>query len=850
MTAFQPVHTQFRGRVDLLDTVAQAVAAEESVLLRGPAGIGKTRLAAEVVASVTQREVTRLLCSPATSDFALGALAPVGSPDGVAPGDLPALFAWYFGQWRAQRTPAGPPLLWIDDVQNLDGLSAAVLRQATAQDYVQLLVTHRSPDAAPLEIEAMLTEGLLRRVDVPALGDQAILEVTEDLLGRPLDHDERDRVVRLATGSPLFARELAESLRIGESSPRTMDALIRTRISSLDDDALRCAELIAAAEPLHVDLLGVRRRALSALVDAGIVQLDGPTVRLEHPLYGEVLSERIIATEREVFGELLDSVGTVPVDPVTLVGWQFRAGREPSADDALAAARRAIGRFDGRSALQFLDAIDPEERALVKGEACLVSGEVEEGLALLEEVRNTGTPSHRVEAASWMARYMGVMLGEVEVAHQILAEATQPGLSVDDRQLLLVGQFWLWIFGAGDDHDNTLSELWALSDPAIEPSVMQYELMFAGISTVSQYDHPAAAAGLVERLPEVAELVHPPASSRHRATVLEGWYHAFRGDLQRAENRMRPSFEESVDTGNLECISMMGATMGYLTALRGDPVDAITLASTARKAAEMVDWFRFGEMGTASLVAAQALAGVDVDVDALAILQAAGPDDVDNDGVAMFRSRALALHAEAAGRARSDDALAATVDLLDRNHKRAWLAMFAAELLDLRTPTALGRTVDILRRHPHSEVGSVVLTAAQARMAGDVPAAIAAAEEFERIGVPLAAARTYADVIRMADDESGARPSAIAGIVRCGMVWRGGAFACTSDLRLPSARQIEIATMAMHGRSTREIANSEHLSERTVENHVYRLCRSVGAHGLEDLRDVLAPPSGTTQLTA
>ena len=843
MTSLHPMPTQtrFRGRSELLAAVSRSLDAGSSVVLRGPAGIGKTRLAAEVTGTIERRDVTRLLCSPATADFALGALAPVGAPDGVAPGDLPAIFAWYFGQWRSRRTSAGPPILWIDDVQNLDALSAAVLRQATAQDYVQLVATHRTPDPIPFEVEAMLTEGLLQRVDVPALSDSATLDITEDLLGRTMSEDERDRVARLAAGIPLFARELAESLRNGESSPRSMDALIRARISSLDDDALRCAEMIAAAEPVHIELLGVRRRALGALLDAGIVQLDGPTVRLEHPLYSEVLAERIIATEREVFGELLDSIGTVPVDPVTLVGWQFRAGREPSADDALAAARRAIGRFDGRSALQFLDAIDPGERALVQGEACLVSGDVEDGLALLEEVRNTGSPSHRVEAASWMARYMGVMLGEVEVAHQILADATQPNLSVDDRQLLLVGQFWLWIFGAGADHDNTLSELWALSDPAIEPSMMQYELMFAGIATVCQYDHPAAAEGLVARLPEVAELVVPPASSRHRATVLEGWYHAFRGHPEVAEARMRPSFEESVETGNLECISMMGATMGYLTALQGDPLDAISLATTARKAAEMVDWFRFGEMATASLVAGQALAGERVDPDALHSLQAASPDDVDNDGVAMFRARALALHDERHARGMDDDALGATVDLLHRNHKRAWLAMFAAELLDSRTPVALDRAVGILGSVPHSEVGELVIGAHRARQHDDAAEMVRAARAFETMGFPLPAARVHADVVRLRPEDDADHQAAVAGLVRIGQRWNGGDLACAADLRLPSARQIEIATMAMHGQTTRSIAAAEHLSERTVENHVYRLCKRVGAHGLDELRTVLAP---------
>lgn len=286
---------------------------------------------------------------------------------------------------------------------------------------------------------------------------------------------------------------------------------------------------------------------------------------------------------------------------------------------------------------------------------------------------------------------------------------------------------------------------------------------------------------------------------------------------------------------------MMGATMGYLRALQGDPLDAITLATTARKAAEMVDWFRFGEMATASLVAGQTLAGHEVDPDAVGALQAASPDDVDNDGVAMFRARALALHDERHGPGMDDDALRSTVDLLHRNHKRAWLATFAAELLDSRTPGALDRAAGILERSPHSEVADLVIGAHRARQHDDASEMMRAARAFEAMGFPLPAARLHADVVRLRPEDDADHQAAVAGLVRIGQHWNGVDLACVTDLRLPSARQIEIAAMAMHGQSTRSIAAAEHLSERTVENHVYRLCKRVGAHGLDELRTVLAP---------
>ena len=62
-----------------------------------------------------------------------------------------------------------------------------------------------------------------------------------------------------------------------------------------------------------------------------------------------------------------------------------------------------------------------------------------------------------------------------------------------------------------------------------------------------------------------------------------------------------------------------------------------------------------------------------------------------------------------------------------------------------------------------------------------------------------------------------------------GMLWASEASATLTD------RELEIARLVAHGATNRQVAAELGLSVRTVDNHLYRVYRKLGASGRESL---------------
>ena len=209
-TSHPPFGIPLVGRDEQVAALFERRDAGAHLLLRGPAGVGKTRLAGEIANDTNEsRTVDRLLASETTKSFNLGALAPLGQPTGVAPPDLATVISWYLGRWRSQARVRGPVLLWLDDAQHLDDVSATVIRQGVAAGAVQLLATQRTPETLPPDLNALIVEGLLEVVDVDPLDEVATTELAEAVAGRTLGDDDRSTIHRLSAGHPLFIRDLA-----------------------------------------------------------------------------------------------------------------------------------------------------------------------------------------------------------------------------------------------------------------------------------------------------------------------------------------------------------------------------------------------------------------------------------------------------------------------------------------------------------------------------------------------------------------------------------------------------------------------------------------------------------------
>ena len=587
------------------DRLATALVAGEHILLQGPAGIGKTRLARELVETKLSesRRVDRLLASESTKDHQFAVLAPLGSPTGVMPGDVPGLMSWYFAQWRTAARSGQPPLVWIDDAQHLDGLTASLLRQAVSSNVVQILATHRSSEPLPVEMVAMTTEGSLTTQVVAPLTQKAARHLVNAASTGDIDAERVARIIELANGNPLFVLELTSAARTGDSirDNSSLSSVIGHRFTALTPELRATVELVALTEPIEPALLPHRQSEIAELQSKGLLITHGSRLRLDHPLHAAWLIENI-GNDHDHFAELLANAPSDTPSP-TRLSWTLRANTTPEPDLASDAARELLMLSDGPGLLKLVDFLPDDQRDLIQAKALMLIGQLDDGLALLDQVRNTGSPEERVDAASWMARYLGVMLGQYETAHQVLAEVDHPSLAVPLRRILLHARHWLWIFGPGKAEDflDLSGELIAAGQPM---DSVCYDLAVSTTALTLQERGAHAAKPVVSRLDELEAAVDLDRSAYLRGFAVRAGVSFFLGQPDNATALTDIGMREALELANTEGVLLVAGNAGYMHTSAGRIRRALELTQLANSYAAGMDPFRYRAMSDWVRVAA------------------------------------------------------------------------------------------------------------------------------------------------------------------------------------------------------------------------------------------------------
>ncbi len=281
----------FTGREEELDLVRRSSAAgRPGVVVTGPAGCGRTRLATEAVRGL---DCVRVSPTPETRATPFGAFAPV----------LPESVTLH----RAVRLLSGVRLLFVDDAHLLDDASAALLHHLAVQGRTRLLVTVTDGAPAPAAVTRLRTGESLPRLALAPLPDDATDPLLEAAAGGPLDALTAHRLRRLCRGDLRLLRDLTAAVRDAGLLTRLPETGLRAwRGPVPPTPALReraaavlarpCPEeretldRLAFAEPLPLAAGALDLRALERLeADALIEVADDDTVRLAHPLHGPML---------------------------------------------------------------------------------------------------------------------------------------------------------------------------------------------------------------------------------------------------------------------------------------------------------------------------------------------------------------------------------------------------------------------------------------------------------------------------------------------------------------------------------------------------------------------------------
>jgi ATP/maltotriose-dependent transcriptional regulator MalT len=865
------------GRDEELALVRETLrSGKGAVVIAGGAGVGKTRLAAELAAEPRDGRVIRVAASMSLREVPLGAFgAHLPAVSSRAPRQLSDSLRLV----AESLAPAGdaPPLVWVDDAQLLDDLSAGLVLQLAAGGRVAVLATLRSGEPCPDAVRRLWRDGHARRLELQPLGAHDVGELLTRVLGHPPDGATHQRMWKASQGNLLYLRELVRVgletgalARRGEvwiwegplrASPGLQD-LIAERCDGLDPATRAALELVAIAEPLTPELaegLGIGAQ-LGDLERHGLLHVDavdtGATLRLAHPLFAQVLRaalsplraaelERVHAEALAATGgpplrlAIAQLAGHLPADPTLLLDAALRA--RVLADHALATrlTRAAVAAGGGA-------------RAIVACAECLFwEQRYAEVLGLLDEnpIDEAETESRIIALHNRAsALYWGFGRDEEALDALQLAESIAPG-SPFARQA--TGQRAMVLTNLGRSDAAIALARSILVDPLSRAPEKVYAYSAITVALAQSGRFGEALAQAREGMPLALQIRDelPATGGGILIGAAIAWF--LSGDFAALDGVIGAIYRTAAEQGD----PFLGVWAHFLA--RGDLARG-RLADAERRASEAVALLRLHDPGLllpwALAVRAQITAQRGEVARARDLIREldACPCRLASCDAELEVARAWA---EAAVGERSEARRRALA--IARAQHAAGLhapALFAAhEAARLGSATEAAALMDSLCDRVEGPLPAAWVREVRALAQRDPAALEAAAEALADAGALLDAAEADA-VASMLHRDAGRRIAAQRAAARalqraasCGEPRTPAIAALHDDTAAAlTPREFHIARLAANGRTRREIATELTLSMRTVSNHLNHIYAKLGVTDRESLAahlDAAGPPS-------
>jgi DNA-binding NarL/FixJ family response regulator len=839
----------------------------------GAAGVGKTRLAREVLAHAeTSGERTYwIVGTESARQLPLGAF--IGSISDTISDPISGVrrvINSFVTQQRRERV-----LIGVDDAHLLDGLSAHVVHQLAQVRGSRLVVTVRAGADEPDAITALWKDDLLARLDLLPLSAADTHRMIESMLGGAVETRSAERFWKLTGGNALYLRQLLkdqvaagairqvagvwmwdEHLAVSES----IGDMVGRQLSRLTPDVALVVDTLSQYEPLAVDVLCdlVHRRDLETAEQMHLVSVErsGPKLmaRLAHPLFGEL--RRAAASEiylSRIRGKLAQ-----------------RLAKEPDADSH-ATVRRAL--------LALESDLPPDPHLYLEAaQFAMTLLDLDLSDRFATAAADAGvTEAVGVRAISLAGR------GHGEKAEAILAR-----IDVGDPE----GHHWatvraanlIWNLGRPRDASDILQGLASTRESAAQraeraavescvdavmtscetaaakarvalnsPALPDFHAMLASIALTIAH----GALGRIDEITDVVAQAIDRAITSFQASPMRFWYGGVYARACRLSGRidecMRSATQLAESARDIPGLAYanLAFLLGHAELVRGEIPAAVKLLHEALAGVEKHS-VTTGLRAASCFALAEAHAKLgqpDAANDAIAEARQCVPADY------LFMQTGLAVASGWALAASGylTDAIAVVHAAGEDARKRNQLTH---ELACVQVAAQWGDTSGATRARALANELALPLADAVARhadslLADDAEGLLAASADYGALGDRAAAADVAAQAaVAFSRNQQRKRSLYAASLAEQLATDCGGL--CTPALRNPigqplTGRQREIIELVAAGLSNKEIAERLVTSVRTVEGHMYRAYQRLGARSREELVELLRAGPGASR---
>jgi DNA-binding CsgD family transcriptional regulator len=862
------------GRTEELRFAIKTLSGREprSVVLAGPAGVGKSRLAIEVMSLLRQRgwATKDVLATKGAAAIPFGALSHLLRADGSAARGMVDLLG------RAERSLLGEAesrrvALLVDDAHLLDPGSAALVHQLVSTRATVVLATVTSGVVAPDPVTALWKEELASRLDLQPLAPAEVESLLTEVLGGHIEGKTLYDLIHISAGNVLYLRELVhagQALRAltRESGiwrwtgPITLQGslldLIQDRFWALDRDQRELLTGLASGEPLELPILqslgsdGVLRSADASGLLTIFEQGRRAFARVAHPLYAEALRQQASPLRvRALSARLADAIqnlgGRRVDDPLRIAILLIRAGQRLPAELALTAGHSALELGDYELAERIVrlgfSGGRGFEGSILLAETLIAShreSEAEELLAALEpddEVQislladlrafNLAYGLDRASEASTVLESAEARIGVMHLRDEL--EAT--------RALLLAAV------------DMSFSTALALASTVIEREAANPQALprayAAAIVALWATARPESAIRLADR--GIATLAGTGGSfgavTLHVQTSRFAAF-LFSGLLDEAAELATRAYAQALEARSEQARAYWAMHLGEHALWSGRVMTSINWLREAELRLRNSDPYRM-RSGVLSSLALAASFAHDLATAASAIGETESPGRTTK-LTSPWTARARGWHVAVLGNFDHGRAMLMEAAIDCRNHECGSLeALLMHDIARLGDPGATSARLSEIAVTAEGPLFVLFATHAAALAAEDAEALELAAESFRRMGLQLEAAEAFASAAQLLVNR-GIRGRARLCQYRAHTMLalcEGARTPGLANLGLPeplSKREQEIGILAARGLTNHEIARKLGISGRTVDNHLQHVFDKLDLHSRTELATV------------